>query len=558
MIEQINNILFELILQALGIRYKKNWKVGFLYHNNKLTDGWRCDFTKGIVSDFSWKERPSWDRIKFVSEFLWLNFPDTLQWFVDRFNIKRDYMPEERIEKDVRPIWDSLLPLNEEQLLYLKERDIEVKGDYVRNYNGNLCIPIKTPWWHLVSLQSRAIWKKAFYIESDTIWDWLFFDSLDENKKAIVVVEWFADYLSLRQYTANVVGLVNAKNEWQFRMVKELSQKYKIYYVPDNDEAWIHSLEKLKALGVKNLYVFKLEDYWVKDVNEFLTSFKIGEEILATIFAEAEKPVSNLSLAIEKAKIYKQLYEENWGRLGVSTGYPLIDKFTGWFIRWKTYLIMAFSNIWKTRFAYSLCRELIKTKKKIHFYSLEIDTWMLIIELLSALMQKDRDYIIKNIDSIDTSLLDDYIEIYDNVRSIEEIESKVKEDKPDIAIIDFVQIIEAKWQEYEKISDIALRMQKLGIVTGTTLINLSQVNNESRFVWGDNMMPKWSWALFASSDVILSLWAKEWDRFLTIAKNKFWKAGVTFLLNVDYASATFNMTEEFEEATTKQSSFRKI
>jgi len=556
--EQINSIPLEQILSTLWIRYKKNWRVGFLYHENKLTDWYRADFIRGIVSDFSWKWRPSWDRIKFVSETLWLDFPNTLQWFVDRFNIKREEIMQ--TEKDIKWIWDSLWPITDEQIEYLRDREIVVSKDTprIKNYNWNLCIPILSTWWHYISLQSRSITKKAFYIEKETKWDWLFFNSLDETKKAIVVVEWFADYLSLRQYTTNVVWLVNANNEDQIRMLKELSGKYLIYLVPDNDEAWEKCLKMIEEAWIK-AYIFSLRDYWVKDINELLTSFKIGEEVMITIFAEAKKPMTNIWLAIEKAKVYKKLYEQNWWRLGVSSGYPLIDQYTWWFIRWKTYLVMAFSNVWKTRFAYSLCRELIKTKKKIHFYSLEIDTWMLIIELLSALMQKDRDYIIKNINEIDTSYLEQYIEIYDNIRSIEAIEWKIKADAPDIAIIDFVQIIEAKGSEYEKISDIALRMQKLGIITWTTLINLSQVNNESRFVGGENMMPKGSWALFASSDVILSLWAKEWERYLTIAKNKFWKAGTTFLLNVDYASATFNMAEDFEgNSNSTKTSFKKI
>jgi hypothetical protein len=127
------------------------------------------------------------------------------------------------------------------------------------------------------------------------------------------------------------------------------------------------------------------------------------------------------------------------------------------------------------------------------------------------------------------------------------IEAKITNSKADIVFIDFVQNIEHKWDEYSKTTDIAIRLQKSWILTWKTLINLSQVNNESRFAEWSNIQPKWSWALFASSDVIFSLWSREWNRFLTISKNKYWPAWINFILNVDYRTSTFNLAEDIAE-----------
>jgi hypothetical protein len=205
---------------------------------------------------------------------------------------------------------------------------------------------------------------------------------------------------------------------------------------------------------------------------------------------------------------------------------------------------MAYSNQGKSRFAYSLIRNIIEQKKKVFFYSLEVDAWMLIIEILWALYKKPKEYIVEHIDTFDLSKIEPYIEVYDSVRSLEWIETHITANKPDFAFIDFVQNIELTWDEYSKTTEIALRLQKLAILTGVTLINLSQVNNESRFLEGSQIMPKWSWALFASSDVIISLWSKNWERYLTVAKNKFWRAMVNFLLDVDFATSTFKLWEE--------------
>ena len=127
---------------------------------------------------------------------------------------------------------------------------------------------------------------------------------------------------------------------------------------------------------------------------------------------------------------------------------------------------------------------------------------------------------------------------------------RIRNDKPDIAIIDFIQNIEQPWREYDKMTEIALRIQKLAILTGTTIVQLSQVANESRFADGNSILPKGSWALFASSDVIFTLWAREGKKFLTLSKNKFWPVWQDFILEIDYWKSDFKMTEDvLEEAS---------
>ena len=556
MIEQIkNNASLEEVFSILWVRYKRTWNTGFLYHQNKLTDWWKADFSSKIVTDFSGKWRPSWDIVKFTGEYLWLNINETIDFLSSRFNIKKMEKKASNILKDK---WDNLPSLSNEQIEYLKSRKI-YSAPYAKNNNWLISLPIKTIWWEILSLQSRAIDDNAsirYRVEKDSNSDWIFHYEIDYELDYIIVVEWFTDFLSLRQYTSNVVWLFNAKSDNQLTMIKELSTKFKIFLIPDNDESWAITVEKLKWLNTK-FNLFKLIDYWVKDTNELLVNYWIWEEIIDVILQDSERPLSNMRLAIEKAKVYRKLYEDNWWRMWFSTGYPLIDNLISWFIKWKTYLIMAFSNVWKTRFAYSITRACLEQKKKVHFYSLEVDTGMLIIELLSSLYKKSREEVLLNLEKYNLDEVEEYIEIYDDIRSMDAIEQNITLNKPDIAIIDFVQNIENKWQEYEKVTDIALRIQKLWILTGTTMVSLSQVNNESRFWDWATIMPKWSWALFASSDVIISLWAKEWEKYLTVAKNKFWRAWDNFLMEIDYWTSTFNLAKplNWEVSTSK---YRKI
>lgn len=551
-IPQINNINFESILQKLWIRYVKKWNNANLYHDWRLTWWLVADLSRGFVTDFSEKNRPQWDRIKFTQEYLKITSERaTIEWFEENFNIKNTYSKTNTMKLD-NPIKDKFnnLPwISKEQEEYLLTRWInsELLWDIIRDYKWNIALPISS-LDNIKSIQSRSIkeWWSRYYIEWNTDSDWLFIHWLDSSKSALIVVEWFTDFLTLRQYTTNVVWLVNAKNEEQIKMIKHLGHKYKIFFIPDNDEAWNVTIEKFNSLWIK-FNQLKLIDYWVKDINELAVKFGFWKELLEIIFLESERSKTTLSLAMDKAKWYHKLYKENDWHLWFSSWYKYIDKYTDWIIKWKTYLVMAFSNLWKTRFAYSLARNCLLLKKRVHFYSLEVDSWMLFLEIVWVIKWMTKQEVMNNIDNIDIKDYEDYLEVYDDIRSLEAIERNVMNEKPDVIFIDFVQNIEHNWSEYEKMTEIALRLQKLAIMTWTTIISLSQVWNESRFLEWSMIMPKWSWALFASSDVIFSLRSKEWEKYFTISKNKYWPANKTFWLNIDYEKSIFNMSEDFEE-----------
>ena len=557
----IENIELTEILKKLWIWFSKSGGTLNLKEWYRATDWWKAKLTEWIFKDFAGKGRAEWDRVEFVQQYLWCNKHQALTWYEENFNINNDFKPMKKDSNPIKDKWDSLSSLSPEQIQYLKDREIDyslLDGIIKSNSNGNIAMPIRALDWRIKSIQSRSI-KEAgsrYYVEANTDSDWIFYHNINYDKKSIVIVEWFTDFLSLRQYTTNVVGLLNAKNEWQIQMIKQMSLEFRVFFIPDNDDAWQTTIDKFNELGIK-FNIFRLENYGVKDVNELLTTFHTGKEILDMINKDSERPMSNLQQAMLQAKEYKKMYEENDWHLGFTTWYELLDKYVDWFIKGKVYLLMAFSNLWKTRFAYSLIQSLVKQKKKTHFYSLEVDKWMLFIELIWALYGIDKKEVMEKLEDLDITELEEYIEIHDSIRTLDWIEQNINNEKPDIAIIDFVQNIEMSGSEYEKMTDIALRLQKLAILSGVTLIPLSQVGNESRFADWKMVMPKWSWALFASSDVIFTLWAREWQKYFTISKNKYWPAWKDFVLEVDYAKSKFNMAEEIFETTSSSCSIRK-
>jgi len=545
-IEQLNQIAVAEILGALQIKFSKKWSTFSLYEGNKSTGGWKASIDWEF-KDFSNKWRPEGDRLKFIQTYLGVSTHEALTWVEETFWINGSKWENKTRGSPLTEKRNKFKPLNEEQIKYLDTRGI-YKYDWCRSYKNNICIQICTALENITSLQSRNIgeWNR-YYVEANTNSDGLFIHKLDYSKKALIVVEWMTDFLSLRQYTTNVVGLVNAKNDGQLQMIKNLSNEFEIYFVPDNDDAGKITIQKFNVLWI-HYNLFKLEPYWMKDINDVLVNYWLWEEILTIIFNESDKPLTNLQLARKKALEYRILYEENDWHLGFPSWYEVLDKYTDWIIRWKVYMIMAYSNVGKTRFAYSLVKSMVKLKKKIHFYSLEVDAWMLFLEIIQSIYWRDRGKTMENLNDLDLTKLEKYLEIHDDVRSLNKIVQSIKNEKPEIAFIDFVQNIEEKGWEYEKMTNIALTLQKLAIFTGTTIFPLSQVANEGRFAWGD-ALPKWSWALFASSDVIFTLWAKDWEKYLTISKNKYWKANVNYILNIDYQTSTFRMAEDnLEEA----------
>jgi len=544
----LNTIEVESLLNSLWIRWKKEGSSYSLYEGNKLTWGWKAS-REGKFKDFSEKGRAEGDRLEFIIQYLNCSKHEALEWVEETFSIKNEFKP---LTNPIKDKWDSFPSLSLSLIEYLQQREI----DYdklkwiVKQYWQNICLPIKWLNNAIKSLQSRSISSSGsrYYVEKNTDSDGIFMEGINEKKINLIVVEWFTDFLSLRQYTTNVIWLLNAKNEWQIRMVKELSLKWNVFFIPDNDEAWKVTIEKFEEQWIRH-NLFDLNNYWVKDINELLVKYWPWKEILKIIAEESNRPKSNLQNALLKAKEYKDLYTKHNWRLWFPSGYPALDKYTDGIIKGKVYMIMAYSNVWKTRFAYSLLRNIVKQKKKVHFYSLEVDTGMLFLEMIWAINWQTKQQVIDGLDWIDLWELEQWIEIHDNIRSLDQIEQSVKNDKPDIAFIDFVQNIEEQWNEYSKMTAIALRIQKLAILTWTTIIQLSQVSNESRFADGNNILPKWSGALFASSDVILTLWAREWEKYLTLSKNKYWPAWINYLMNIDYSKCIFNITEDILEET---------
>lgn len=263
---------------------------------------------------------------------------------------------------------------------------------------------------------------------------------------------------------------------------------------------------------------------------------------------------NNLQKAIIWLEKYMQMKRMDW-MLWETSPYPEIDKETSWVIPGKVYVIAWYSNTGKSKFAYTYCNHYIRKWKRVHFYSLEVDVWM-VLRNLACNRYKKR---FGELEMSDINEQDfENIRIYDDKYTMDAIIENVMEMKPDIVFIDFVQNVQCPGNsEYERMSTIARDVQQLAIQSGATVFSLSQVSNSTgRDIskWDRSFVTlKGAGELYASSEVVLLLSNQDGYINCSIIKNKFGKKNIDFLFDVDFSTWVFVLQQVRDE--TQQGKF---
>lgn len=231
----------------------------------------------------------------------------------------------------------------------------------------------------------------------------------------------------------------------------------------------------------------------------------------------------NIINAYNKMKWYTEQMKNNNGMLWFASHYPCLDKFTSWIISWKVYTIAAYSNVGKSRFSYWYVNHFLKQGKKVLFFSLEVDKWLLLQHLCCNMYDKYNN----ELDEDDIKLENfENLYIFDDIYTIDWIEQLIIDFNPDICIIDFVQNIQSSWQSwYEAMAHIARKIQQLAITTDTMIMCLSQLSNTvARDVssWKTDFIAlKGAGEFIASSDVVLLLRMVDNQMWVSVIKTKF-------------------------------------
>ena len=574
-IQQINNLNTTDILDKFWLKYTLKWNIIEMWEDWKKTDGWRWNTEKKFLNDINpQKNRLTWDNFEIIKKHLLFNDKEAILWSKTNFNLNdTNYIntnwdtkiEEEKIQIDFKKQFENYRDLNKNEIEYLGKRFIDYDKlkdlNILKDNNFLISLPILNIKWEYIWIQNRNInpeFSIRYKIDKWSSLKWYFFKDINKEDKKIIITEWMTDFLTLRQHYSNVIWLVSWNcdlNELKFFYNKW----YKIYLISDNDEVWNWVRLKLWEILNNDLYVFDFKKYEdeeivIKDFNDFITQSGYWKWVEELIFEESKHLKENACIqeSFKQMNTLLNLIRTKW-RLWVDTPFNIVDKITHWFIEWKVYLIWWFSNTWKSQLMYEYCNFDINKWRKVWIFSLEVWKDFLMINLLRNKHKVD----FKELWNMDLDYNDykDYFkntQIYDDIYDLWKIIETIEKEKFDIVYIDFLQNINVKWakDEYTKMSEIALQCQLTAIKTKTTFVNLSQLNNNSRFESVKNATFKGSWSLYFSSDVIFVIWRDEMQEWLLkfyIEKNKFWKRWKMFDLWADFDKCKFNLFEEQPE-----------
>lgn len=355
---------------------------------------------------------------------------------------------------------------------------------------------------------------KSIYSEINKV-DILIIKNYLEKKNVLEKLWWMSFIVELIE---NTPSSSNYKD--YIKVIKDYSNKRKVISIWNKIvNIWYNSDDESEKIlwKVKNLSenVFEIEDnkwFWVLELTDKFEELR------------------------DRFKKYKWLW--------YNSAHPLLNKYTQWIIPWTVQTIVAYSNVWKSSFAYSFIPDLLKQWKKVLFLSNEVMSDILFSHILRAYYWKTLNEVMSDDFVFDMADFEN-LKIIDQINNLDEIKIVSENSNSDVVFIDFIQNIKAWFKtEYENMSEVAIELQKLAIKTWKTIFNISQANNDSRFKTWDQIQPKWSWAIFASSDVILAL-SNDWEELkLNILKNKYGKKDINFLVNVNFEKLQFKLVDE--------------
>lgn len=174
------------------------------------------------------------------------------------------------------------------------------------------------------------------------------------------------------------------------------------------------------------------------------------------------------------------------------TGLKAIDAFLdGGFLKKELVVIGGATGGGKSLFGGTIFYNIASKGYNSAYFSLEISNEMIVSRLLGAetnisptkimiKMLTEHEEARKQDADAKLSVYEDYMSFYDDIYPLVEIEKEIREKKYDFVVIDFIQNIFVKGMkdEYERLSFVALQLQKLAKEVNCCILALSQLSNQ--------------------------------------------------------------------------------
>ena len=187
------------------------------------------------------------------------------------------------------------------------------------------------------------------------------------------------------------------------------------------------------------------------------------------------------------------LLEENKKNVEfMPTGFVNIDsELDGGFLKKEIIVLGAFTGIGKSFIAGQLFFNLASKGFRCAYFSLEISNEMIISRIIGQLANIKPSRIMNGLlsyEEVDTKakakaqvlMYDTYMHIFDDLYFLEEIEKKIIAGKYEFVVVDFIQniMVNKNMSEYDRLSYVAVQLQKIAKKTNCCILVLSQLSNK--------------------------------------------------------------------------------
>ena len=254
--------------------------------------------------------------------------------------------------------------------------------------------------------------------------------------------------------------------------LKELHKKYKT----------IDLLDKSKQLVIEKGY-----DGFIDEFNGKLTN-------IDSINEKNPSDPKSIFESIEKTRSeYAEKYKNGITMLGMSSGYNFLDELTDGIRNGNIWVVGAYQGTGKTFFSLNIASNLVEQKKRVVYYSLEmnnddvmgrlvgIKSEMNYFKYIKGILDSDEK---ERIEKAKKSIIESNFTIHSNITNIDKIILSMKQEcikgKVDMFMLDYIQLMEStKGSDYESIKNNIMALQHTVKKLGVPILVLSQVDNAS-------------------------------------------------------------------------------
>lgn len=197
----------------------------------------------------------------------------------------------------------------------------------------------------------------------------------------------------------------------------------------------------------------------------------------------------------KKAKTFSEIdkkIEESKKDIEVlPTGFDMIDKFLdGGFLRKELVVIGAGTGKGKSTCGGEIFKNIAMQGFKSAYFSLEISNEMVASRLIGSTANisptrvmikvlSDEEQESKNEAKAELAVYEEFMYFYDSLYLLPEIEKEIRANNYDFVVIDFIQnIVVQRPDEYERLSHVAMSLQKLAKEKNCCILALSQLSNQ--------------------------------------------------------------------------------